>query len=102
MIALTLQQIKLPESGTFLYESKHNEKDVVNEHHHPIHQILYAIEGTGVITVNGRSQHVTSDVITILAPYSTHSIVSNSKLTLLILAFHSTAFDSFIQNEIIN
>ncbi len=90
-MTVTRQNIELPRSGAHLYESKHNDKDVVNEHHHPVHQILYAIEGQGQITVDGYTQHVVPDDVAIFSPFSNHSIISSSRLTLLILAFNAEA-----------
>ncbi|GAE35229.1 helix-turn-helix domain-containing protein [Halalkalibacter akibai] len=99
---MVLRNIDLPKYGTYLFESKHKDKDVVHEHHHPIHQILYIIEGQGHIIIDGISHSVTQDNTMIIAPFSKHSIISNSSLTMLVLAFDKKSLDTTIQLDLIN
>jgi AraC-like DNA-binding protein len=97
---MTFRKIDLHSEGTYLYESKHQEGDRVHEHHHHIHQILYAIEGRGKIQLDGQSYDVVQDNVAIIVPNSQHSIISDSRLTMLVLAFDETLLDSFIQRDL--
>jgi AraC family cel operon transcriptional repressor len=99
--AMGFKQIMLPAGGTYLYESKHRGADVVKEHFHDIHQILYGIEGEGVVTVEGSAYELGRDHAVILAPRSTHSVVTDTKLTLLVLAFDSSVIAPFAQNKLL-
>lgn len=98
---MTFRKIQLPPHGVHLYESKHLEGNIVNAHHHDIHQILYGLEGEGQITLNGKTYPIGQDVAAILVPYSEHAIVTGSKLTLLVLAFHKTAINIYGQEELL-
>ncbi|SFQ25594.1 AraC family transcriptional regulator [Salibacterium halotolerans] len=84
-----IQEIKL-------YESKHKEKDLVQTHHHTTHQILYVLEGTGKCTLNQTDYALESDNVVLIAPYTKHSILSSSKLTVLVLEFN----ESFLSDEV--
>ncbi|MFS8580926.1 MAG: AraC family transcriptional regulator [Novibacillus thermophilus] len=99
---MAFQHIELPSCGISLYESKHKEKDRVREHHHAVHQILYAIEGRGRITIDRSSYEVAQDNAVVIAPYTRHSVISDSRLTLLVLAFDEKSLDSFVQRDIMN
>lgn len=81
------QKIDLSAQGIKLYESKHKDGDIVTSHHHKIHQILYALEGEGRLTLDQKPYEFTEDSAALILPYSEHAIVSESKLTLLVLAF---------------
>lgn len=79
--------IPLPETGIHLYESKHRDGDVVDVHHHDVFQILYALDGDGRIALDGRTHEVSRDMVAFLTPGAEHSVVSDTRLTLLVLAF---------------
>lgn len=96
---LKLVDVQLPISGIHLYESKHREGDVVREHHHQIYQVLYVIEGEGRITLEKREYELSRDLATIIPPYSRHTLVSDSRLTVLVLAFKREAVDPSLQEE---
>jgi AraC-like DNA-binding protein len=87
--------------GIHLYESKHREGNIVKEHHHQTYQILYALDGIGEITLDGHSLEFKQDHGVVIAPYSNHSIVSDSKLTVLVLAFDETILDSSVREELL-
>lgn len=91
---MKLKRIELPLRGIHLYESKHLDGDVVDEHHHTIHQILYALEGEGTITLDGKPHEFKQDCAALIVPHSNHSVFSESKLTLLVLAFEESVLDS--------
>ncbi|MBS4222619.1 AraC family transcriptional regulator [Lederbergia citrea] len=97
---MKVREILLPNYGIHLYESKHNEGNVVNEHHHHIHQILYAIEGQGEILLDGKKYNITQDQFALIVPNSSHSIFSHSRLTLLVLAFDIHSFGTFGEHEL--
>lgn len=97
---MTLKEIQLPVNGAHLYESKHKEGDVVRVHHHSIHQILYAIEGVGKISLDNQEYDLSQDQAAFIAPHSRHSIYSRSSLTLLVLAFDISAVEFFGENEL--
>lgn len=98
---MSLQLIDLPKEGVLLYEFKHVDGDVVQKHHHQFHQILYALEGEGKILLNDQVTVFKHDSIAVIAPQSEHSIISASKLTVLVLAFDESIFDLSIRNELI-
>ncbi|PZE22774.1 AraC family transcriptional regulator [Paenibacillus xerothermodurans] len=88
--------------GVHLYESKHLDGDIIDDHHHAIHQILYALEGEGSITLDGRQYEFKQDTAALIVPHSNHSVFSESKLTLLVLAFEDTAIDSFARSGLLH
>src|SRR5699024_3344962 len=92
----------IPMQGIHLKESKHREGETVQEHHHQTYQILYVLEDEGKITLDGREYYLNPDHVAFIAPYSNHSIIANSKLTVLVLEFGITQLDEDIQTEIID
>ncbi|OXM86182.1 AraC family transcriptional regulator [Paenibacillus rigui] len=99
---MVLKRIDLPVSGIHLYESKHQDGDVVYEHHHGIHQFLFALEGEGTITLDGTRHDCCQDCAALIVPYSNHAVVSDSRLTLLVLAFEETGTDSFARTHLLH
>ncbi|MFH5182692.1 helix-turn-helix domain-containing protein [Paenibacillus sp. TAB 01] len=98
---MLLKRIDLPVNGIHLYESKHQDGDIVNEHHHGIHQCLFALEGEGAITLDGVQHECRQDCAVLIVPYSNHAVISDSKLTLLVLAFEEAGMDSFARSELL-
>lgn len=86
-----LKTIDLNQTGISLYESKHHPGDRVEEHHHPIYQLLYTLEGTGNISVDGVQHRLEQDHVAFITPYTPHAIVSDKKMTVLVLAFSEVA-----------
>ncbi|SDN07502.1 transcriptional regulator, AraC family [Fictibacillus solisalsi] len=84
-----------------LYESKHNEKDVVQPHHHQNHQILYILDGEGICMLNGVQQALKKDCFMIIPPGVEHSIHSHSKTSVLVLEFDAGSLGEDIQQEVI-
>jgi AraC family transcriptional regulator, dual regulator of chb operon len=97
-----LQKLDLPAEGILLYEFKHTDGEVVKEHHHQVHQILYALEGEGKLKLDGKDNAFNHDHIAVIVPQSEHSIVSDSKLTVLVLAFDDAIFDSAVRNGLLD
>jgi AraC-like DNA-binding protein len=89
------------EYGISLFESNHRDGDLVKEHHHDVHQLLYAVGGEGEIIINGTASTFTLNRVAIITPFTPHSIISNSKLTVLILAFDQTLLGSPEIDELI-
>lgn len=88
--------IRLPNSGIYLYESKHRDGDIVDIHHHDVYQILYALDGEGRISLRGRTHEATRDHVVFLIPGTEHAVVSDTRLTLLVLAFDSASVEALL------
>lgn len=85
-----------------LNESKHKEGEAVKKHHHhETYQVLYVLEDEGKITLDDQEYHFNPDHVAFITPYSDHSIISRSKLTILVLEFELASLELDIQNEII-
>ena len=84
---MTYKAIQLPEAGIYLYESQHKSGNFVHVHHHSVHQILYVLEGKGKIFIDGKEINIKQDHAAFIIPHTDHAIVSNSSLTILVLAF---------------
>ncbi|NOU96341.1 helix-turn-helix domain-containing protein [Paenibacillus sp. LMG 31456] len=95
------QTTDLPAEGILLYEFKHTDGDIIKEHDHHFYQVLYALEGEGKITLDGKVSAYTQDNVAVIAPNSKHSIMSNTKLTVLVLAFDGNSLDTSIQEALL-
>lgn len=73
--------------GIQIRENIHVDKNLVESHYHKIHQILYVLENKGEIIFNEESHLLTEDSIAFIPPFSTHSIISETKMTILVLEF---------------
>jgi len=89
--------IRLPEHGVHIYESKHRDGDVVDVHHHDVYQILYALDGEGRIVIGGRAHEAARDQVVFLTPGTEHAVVSDTRLTLLVLAFGADLAELFVR-----
>lgn len=98
---MNVRKIHLPAMGPHIYENKHSDGDKVEEHHHQIHQLLYALDGEGEIRLDGRSHELKRDRGALIVPYSNHSIVSNTRLTVLVLAFDQAHMDATVRGELL-
>ncbi|WP_407271188.1 helix-turn-helix domain-containing protein [Radiobacillus sp. PE A8.2] len=94
--------LDLDNHGINLYESKHVDGGVVQEHHHTVHQLLYALEGEGKIKLNGTDYPFFQDHVAVITPYTTHSIVSDTKLTVLVLAFDESILETSVQKDLLH
>ena len=86
-LALNKLDSKLMLHGIHLRENKHTEKDLVENHYHQDYQILYVLENKGEIKLGDKFQEFNQDSLAFITPYSDHSIMAKSKLTVLILEF---------------
>ncbi|WP_218094513.1 AraC family transcriptional regulator [Paenibacillus solanacearum] len=99
---MEIQMITLPENGILLYESKHTDGNVVREHRHQIHQILYVLDGSGTIKLDGNYSELCPDRLVLIVPHSDHSIIAEAKLTLLVLAFDAQSMETIVEHEILS
>ncbi|MDX8044544.1 AraC family transcriptional regulator [Gracilibacillus sp. S3-1-1] len=88
------KEIRIEPFGIQLYESKHRPGERIEEHHHQIYQLLYTLEGTGKILLDGKEYSLEQDRVTFITPLTTHAISSDNKLTMLVLAFDRRIIDS--------
>lgn len=98
---MTNQDFQLSEHGIRLYESNHNDGDLVNEHYHEIHQVLYALKGEGKVALDGKTSSFRQDNVAIITPFTSHSISSDSSLTVLVLAFDKNILENSLQKELL-
>lgn len=85
-----------------LYESKHTDGDAVKEHYHQVYQILYVLEGSGKVSLNKETFDISQDNVVITVPYSKHSIISETKLTVLVLEFEEAVLDVTVRNSLLH
>jgi AraC-like DNA-binding protein len=97
---MSLQSVPLSKSGLYLYESKHREKDLVKEHYHAVHQLLYVIGGRGSVTLDASTHEMREEQVAVILPYTRHAVISDSSLTLLVLAFDASILDSYVQQTL--
>ncbi|TBL79386.1 helix-turn-helix domain-containing protein [Paenibacillus thalictri] len=97
---MELRIIELPDNGILLYESKHSDGNVVKEHSHQIHQILYVLDGIGGLQLDGQRYELTADRLALIVPHSRHSIYCEEKLTMLVLAFNAQMLEGAVHNEL--
>lgn len=81
-------------------ENKHSKRNLVKSHYHKIHQILYVLENRGEITFNHQQYPFSQDSLVFIPPYSRHSILSDGKMTVLVLEFDLADLDSAIKNSL--
>ncbi|PLT29396.1 helix-turn-helix domain-containing protein [Peribacillus deserti] len=96
------RKLVFPETGVDLYESKHLKGQMVKEHYHDHFQILYALEGEGEITLDGRTYDFSKDRVVLIVPETIHSIKANEKLTVLVLAFSIPVLNPFVYKGILS
>ena len=90
---MPLKPIQLPACRIHIYEQKHTGGHVVDEHHHQIHQLLFVLEGEGRMRLNGEWRRLSAYDTALIVPYAEHAVMSDSKLTLLVLAFDADVLD---------
>lgn len=94
-------RVELSQNRTNIYESKHLDGDIVKEHHHQIHQFIFTLDGEGRIMLDGKSFDLKRNRGALVVPFSNHSIVSDTKLTVLVLTFDQASLDVVLQNELL-
>lgn len=98
---MSVKTINLSTDGIYLYESKHPRGNHISGHCHDHFQILYALDGEGEVTLEGKRYEFIKDHVILIAPNSVHSIKSYSKLTTLVLAFYKSALVPHIGNKLL-
>lgn len=96
------RRFDFPETGINLYESKHLRGKFVAEHYHDHFQILYALEGEGEITLDGKAYNFSKDKVVLITPNCVHSIKATTKMTVLVLAFSVPLMNITLQNELLS
>lgn len=96
-----LKRFVFPDTGIHLYESKHLKGKFVSEHFHDHFQILYALEGEGEITLDGKAYDFSKDKVVLINPKCIHSIKATTKLTVLVLAFSVPSLKIGLQAELL-
>lgn len=91
-----------PDIGIYLYESQHRKGIFVSEHYHEHFQILYALEGEGEITLDGKVYNFSKDKVVLISPYCIHSIKATNKLTNLVLAFSASALLMSVKDDLLS
>lgn len=84
-----------------IYEHKHLGGHRVSEHHHRYHQLLFVLEGEGKIRLDGEVRELAVNDAALIVPYSVHSVLSESRLTLLVLAFDEKVFDAEMSEQLL-
>lgn len=77
----------MDELGIYLYESKHDDGDVVDIHQHSFYQVLYALDGEGTIVIDKDRYPFCPDRAAVIAPHTDHAVLSEAHLTLIVLVF---------------
>jgi AraC-like DNA-binding protein len=75
-----------------LYEQKHLESYAIHMHDHGNYQILYALEGKGVIRLDDVRVELVPDSVAVVFPHTRHAVASETHLTLLVLEFEEEGF----------
>ncbi|AXF56998.1 AraC family transcriptional regulator [Salicibibacter kimchii] len=84
-----------------IYESKHKENDKVKKHFHQTYQILYALDGNGSCFLDEQEYCIRPDSLLVIAPFTSHSIEAQSKMTVLVLEFDEKILSDDVQNELL-
>lgn len=99
---MTIKWIDLSQNAIDIYEQKHMNGHLVSEHYHGAHQLLFVLEGEGAIRLDGEVHKLTVDDTVLIVPYSVHSVMSDSRLTLLVLAFDDKVLDADLREQLLH
>ncbi|WP_018750358.1 AraC family transcriptional regulator [Paenibacillus sanguinis] len=99
---MTIKWIDLSKNAIDIYEQKHKDGHLVSEHYHLAHQLLFVLEGEGAIRLDGKVRKLTVDDTALIVPYSVHSVMSDSRLTLLVLAFDAAVLDPDTREQLLH
>lgn len=83
--------------GIHLKENKHRKKSITKLHYHDVFQILYVLENKGEITFNNQSHVFAEDSLAFITPFTSHSINSDEKMTVLMLEFDMEKLDGSLR-----
>lgn len=99
---MTLKWIDLSRNAIDLYEQKHRGGHLVSEHYHQTYQLLFVLEGEGTIRLGSEVRKLTVDDTALIVPYSVHSVMSDFRLTLLVLAFDEAVLDPDMRAQLLH
>ncbi|MET3849173.1 AraC-like DNA-binding protein [Paenibacillus sp. OAE614] len=99
---MTMKWIDLSRNAIDLYEQKHRGGHLVSEHYHQTHQLLFVLEGEGTIRLGGEVRKLAVDDTALIVPYSVHSVMSDFRLTLLVLAFDEAVLDPDMRAQLLH
>ena len=71
--------------GIVISENKHTKSYVYNPHQHDEYQILFVIDGEGIIVIEGKVFPLKENDVVVVAPKKEHTVSSDSRLHLLVL-----------------
>lgn len=97
-----INRIDLSRNNIDIYEQKHTGGHLVSDHYHQIHQLLFVLEGEGAIRLDGEIRRLAVDDTALIVPHSVHSVTSDSRLTLLVLAFDAEALDPEMRTQLLD
>lgn len=98
---MAIKWIDLSRNQIDIYEQKHMGGHIVSEHHHQTHQLLFVLEGEGEIKLDGKTYEIAVNDTALIVPFSVHSVMSDSRMTLLVLAFDKAALDPQLVEQLI-
>ncbi|WP_036746183.1 AraC family transcriptional regulator [Paenibacillus sp. UNC451MF] len=87
--------------GIHLYEMRHSDGEIMQEHYHDIHQILYVLDGKGKIMLDGRSLDFEQDQGVLIVPRTNHSILSATNMTVLVIEFDEAILDEDVREALL-
>ncbi|RAP74601.1 AraC family transcriptional regulator [Paenibacillus montanisoli] len=99
---MIFKPIDMPSHGLHLYESKHQSGSIVEPHYHRVHQLLYVLEGEGTATLDQKKYRLSKDKAVFIVPHCNHAIVSESRLTTLVLAFDGAMLQDRTLDELLS
>ncbi len=99
---MTMKWIDLSRNAIDLYEQKHTGGHLVSEHYHQTYQLLFVLEGEGAIRLEGGVRKLAVDDTALIVPYSVHSVMSDFRLTLLVLAFDEAVLDPDMRAQLLH
>ncbi len=99
---MTMKWIDLSRNAIDLYEQKHTGGHLVSEHYHQTYQLLFVLEGEGAIRLEGGVRKLAVDDTALIVPYSVHSVMSDFRLTLLVLAFDEAVLDPDMREQLLH
>ncbi|WP_240913192.1 helix-turn-helix transcriptional regulator [Paenibacillus favisporus] len=97
-----MKWIDLSRNAIDLYEQKHTGGHLVSEHYHQTYQLLFVLEGEGAIRLEGGVRKLAVDDTALIVPYSVHSVMSDFRLTLLVLAFDEAVLDPDMREQLLH
>lgn len=98
---MAIKWIDLSRNPIYIYEQKHTGGHHVSEHHHQSYQVLFVLDGEGAFRLNGHTHKLAANDTALIVPYSVHAVMSDSRLTLLVLAFDETALDAEMAEQLL-